>query len=229
MKRNRLILEMALLFCTFFLSGYVSQAENLGARLANFNAVSISYIVVGIPQILLTLYIIGIQGEPKLADFGVVGFTKQDPMRILAAYLGIFAILVPIFFLALSLPPAFREALTGGYRWGIQRASQLPLALAIGLVAGYREELFFRAYLLTRMDQLGVPAALSVAATALLFASGHIYEGIAGIAVTAIQGIYLAIVFLRVKNLHVVAIAHALYNFTVFCVSLFSTDLLPRT
>jgi membrane protease YdiL (CAAX protease family) len=119
-----------------------------------------------------------------------------------------------------------RRRLAGGYRWHLQDARLLPLAAAFSLLTGYREELFFRAYLLTRLRQSGLPAAAAVAASGLLFASGHAYQGLAGLAVALALGLYFAVAFTRLGNLHRVAWAHALYNLTVLAATLLG-DRLP--
>ena len=116
-------------------------------------------------------------------------------------------------------------ALSAGYRWGLQSPAQIPLALLFGLTAGYREEFFFRSYLLGRMDELGIPVALGVAVSTALFCLGHLYEGPLAVAVTAALGVLLAAAWLRCRNLHVVAIAHGAYNALVLCLGL----LLPHT
>jgi hypothetical protein len=228
MSRTHLTWEILLLFCAFFLPGYVSQAENPGARFADLPAVTSAYLIMAIPQVLLILYIIGIRKEATLSEFGVVAPDRRDPLRVLIVYAGVFALLIPFLIVSMLLPASARSVVLGGYRWSLRGASQLPIAFIFSIVSGYREELFFRSYLLTRLSQLGAPEAFSVAATAVLFSLGHLYEGPMGIAITALQGVYLAIVFLRLKNLHVIAAVHGLYNFTVFCVSLFGGSPLPR-
>ena len=62
------------------------------------------------------------------------------------------------------------RSLTRGYRWGLQSAAQIPLAILFGITAGYREEFFFRSYLLGRLEELGV-GSLAVAASTALFAA----------------------------------------------------------
>ncbi len=81
-----------------------------------------------------------------------------------------------------------------------QGYSQLPLALLFGLTAGYREEFFFRAYLLTRLDELALPVPYAVAASTALFCVGHVYEGVMGVLVAAGLGVLFASVYLRRKE-----------------------------
>lgn len=226
MNRRLIIIEMVLIFCTFFLTGYLAQGQSPTARFSDFSSVALSYLIAGIPQVLLMVFIITVYSGSPPSEFGLGSLSAHDIIRTLLSYLGVFAVLIPLGAVLFLLPDRARSILSGGYRWGLRSASQLPLALALSLLAGYREELFFRSYLITRMEQLGSPAVLSVAVTSLLFCLGHLYEGLAGLIVTAVLGAYLAIVFIKVRNLHVVAVAHGLYNFTIFCISLLAYPLL---
>ncbi len=218
MNRRLLALEMALLFAAFFLTAFLGQGTEpwepgRDSHFADISRIAASYLMIGIPQILLILYIIGIQGNGTLADFGVVPLRLRDPLLILAVLAGALAIAAPAFLLPEVLPG-------GGLRWRLENASALPSAFALCLVSGYREELFFRAYLLTRLGQIGIPAGFAVAGASLLFSLGHLYEGPIAVAVTAVQGVYLSLIFMRRKNLHVISIAHGAYNFILLCISL---------
>jgi membrane protease YdiL (CAAX protease family) len=63
----------------------------------------------------------------------------------------------------------------------------------------------------------------------MLFSAGHLYAGWVGVGFSAIVGLYFAVVFLRLRNLHTIAIAHGLYNFTVFCITLALGPLMPES
>jgi membrane protease YdiL (CAAX protease family) len=227
MNQRRIAVEIILIFGAFFLTGFLSQNQSPPVRLENMASIMWFTLVIAIPQILLILYILYLQNGRALAEFGIVGFSRKDPPRILLVYLGIFAFILPVAAVIQLLPDSARETISQGYRWSLRDAAQLPLAFVFCVVSAYREELFFRSYLLTRLGQLGVAPAPAVAAAALLFSAGHFYEGWVGIAVTAIQGIYLAFVFLRLRNLHTISIAHGLYNFTIFCLTLIIGPILP--
>ena len=141
---------------------------------------------------------------------------------------GCFAVVVPFVAVAVALPSDVTRALTQGYRWGLKDAAQIPLAVVFGLTAGYREEFFFRSYLLGRLDEVGVPVPLAVAASTLLFCVGHLYEGVLAIAITASLGVLLSAAWLRRRSLHVIAIAHGAYNTLVLCLSLVLPHALPE-
>ena len=98
----------------------------------------------------------------------------------------------------------------------------IPLALVFAVVTGYREELFFRGYLITRFTEMGVPAPAAVGVGALLFALGHIYQGSGGFAAALILGVLFGLLFVQRRNLHRLAVAHALYNALVLTASLWA-------
>jgi membrane protease YdiL (CAAX protease family) len=78
--------------------------------------------------------------------------------------------------------------------------------------SAYLEESFFRFYLLSRKEDMGIGPHRAVLVSTLLFSLCHIYEGPWGFLNSALSGVVLAYVFLRFRSLHGVAIAHALYN-----------------
>jgi membrane protease YdiL (CAAX protease family) len=87
------------------------------------------------------------------------------------------------------------------------------------MATGYSEELYYRSYLPVEFFRRGMPFAFAVFLPVLLFAAGHFYQGKAGFAVACLLGLYLTGVFRIARNLHVPAIAHGLYNFSVLLVS----------
>ena len=95
-------------------------------------------------------------------------------------------------------------------------AALQPLVLALlSLATGYREELFYRCYLVNRLIELGLPAGAGVGAAAAVFAFGHIYQGPAAVFLALVQGTVFGLLLRRGSGLHALALAHALYNFTV--------------
>ena len=87
---------------------------------------------------------------------GMRPLETRDALRLALLVIACFAIIAPFAALAVVLPREWSTALTSGYRWGLQGFVQLPLALLFCLTAGYREELFFRAYLIGRMQELAL-------------------------------------------------------------------------
>ncbi len=228
MNRRRAVLEMLLVFAAFFLSGYLGAGGRALGGPGTVSASMVSVILFGAPQILLILYILDLQPDATLGEFGVVALAARDLPGLAAVSLGTFAVLSPLILALLLFPAAGREIASSGYRWKLESPLQLPLALAFSIVGAYREELFFRSYLLTRFSQLGIPAAGAVASATALFTLGHWYEGPLGLALAGLLGIYFSVIFLKTRNLHLIALAHALYNFAVLCSSLFAGLALPN-
>jgi hypothetical protein len=92
------------------------------------------------------------------------------------------------------------------------------------LVTGYREELFFRSYLIRRFEQLKIPVWGAVTISGFLFSIGHFYQGWAGFLVSFSIGLYFGALFVYRRNLHFLAAAHGLYNIAVLLLS----DLMPE-
>ncbi len=213
-----ILFEIILLFITLFLPGFLFSYPDI----TDFNTTlyMVQFISIALPQIIFIGYLIWLQKPLKLIDFGISKPRAGDILSALLIYLGIFALLLAAAFLIRLLPRSGQQALATGFRWRLVSWSQLPLALIFSLATGYREELFFRAYLLTRFSQLGVNPYFGILACTLLFSLGHLYQGPAGLAVAFIQGIYFGLIFLYKKNIHMIALAHSLYNLTVLFVTL---------
>ena len=226
MKPSRILLEMSLFFLAFFLPGYLAQTHPPAAGPASTLAM-LQVIATGLPQFMLMVYVASLSTGRLVRNWGLVRLEPRDAVRILAVLLGCFAVVAPFVGLALALPPRFSRSLTLGYRWGLLSASQAPVALLFGLTAGYREEFFFRSYLLGRLGQLDISVAVAAVASTALFSLGHIYEGPLGVAIAAALGALFAAVYVRRPNLHVIAIAHGLYNPIVLWLSLLIPASLP--
>lgn len=226
MQPSRILLEMLLFFLCFFLPGYIVQWGAASAGPLSTLAM-LQVIVTGLPQFLLMAYVAAISSPSPQGRWGLVPLQARDALRTALLLLGCFAAVAPFVALVLALPPAWSKPLASGYRWGLASAAQIPLALVFGLTAGYREEFFFRSYLLGRLGELGVPLPLAAVASTALFTLGHAYEGPMGIAIAGALGTLLCVAYMRRPNLHVVAIAHGLYNAIVLALSIPISRALP--
>jgi len=218
----RFLLELILFFLAFFLPGYISQG-GFAANAAVGTPAMLQSILVGVPQFVLMVYVASLSRDTSLESWGFSPFRGTDALRTILVLLGCFLIFAPLSILITVLPSKVAKYLASGFRWRLGNASQVPLAIVFGLVAGYREEFFFRAYLLRRLEQFGFPAALSVVVSTLLFSAGHLYQGPLGLATAIGLGILFAVVYLKRRSLHVIALSHGLYNASVLCLSLFHT------
>jgi membrane protease YdiL (CAAX protease family) len=200
------LVEAALLFLVLFLPGYLAG----GASVPEPSSAMVQSIAFGLPQALLIVHLLW-RSPVSSRPGGLARPTRRDAVAAGIVLAGALA-LAGVFIAGQAFVPAVRALGAGGYRWSLRSAEQLPLALAFALVAGYREELDFRAYLLGRLEDAGVPPAAGVAASTGLFALGHFYEGILGVAFAAVLGLYFAAAFLRTRSLHACAVAHGVLN-----------------
>jgi membrane protease YdiL (CAAX protease family) len=226
MRYSKGIVEMLLFFLAFFLPGYIVQATG-GPAAAAGTGLLLQSITTGIPQFLLMAYVVGIRGPSSSPQWGFVRLQSRDLLRIAVLVAACFLLIVPLGALTMLLPARWAGAVVSGYRWGLQGYAQIPVALLFGLTAGYREEFFFRSYLLGRLEEMSVPLPWAVALSVALFSIGHVYEGVLGLSVAAVLGTLLSLAYLRTRNLHVVAVAHGVYNTLALCLSLVLPRALP--
>lgn len=205
-----ILAEAALLFGTLFLPGALMPA--LGTE-ADMTAVLAQTVVLAVPQFLLMVHVAGLRGDGMPASYGLSRPRPRDVLAAVAAAMILFAVSGLLSRLLAGGPAS-------GYRWRLSSPWQIPLALAAGLASGYREEFFFRPYLLRRLARAGAGTAVSVLLSTALFASCHVYEGAGGILLAVLQGIGFSALFLRVPSLHLLALAHGLYNAAALAASL---------
>jgi membrane protease YdiL (CAAX protease family) len=101
----------------------------------------------------------------------------------------------------------------------ITRYHMLPLALISCLTAAGMEEFFFRGYAWIRLKETGlngIPALLTVS---LLFAAGHLYEGIGAALFAWGSGLFLGILVIRGFSLYSLTLSHGLFNFAMILIS----------
>ena len=106
-------------------------------------------------------------------------------------------------------------------RWGDIRGNLPVYLLWLSLAwvsAGFGEELFFRAFLISRTERVfkGLPLGLFLAilTPALIFGFGHMYyQGVRGLVVTGLIGLVLGALYLLYKrNLWPLIIAHGMVD-----------------
>ncbi len=199
--------EVLVVFAALFLPGYFSApGDAFGRGLVLFLAVALF-------QTLLLLYLMSLRGPAALVRSGVRAPRAGDLLVAVAAAAALLALSASLGWVVSHLGDAARRALEPRLPV-VARAAPAALAL-LSLATGYREELFYRCYLVTRLSAMGVPAAASVAAAAAVFAVGHAYQGPLAALLAVVQGAAFGALLLRGTSLHGLALAHALYNFAV--------------
>jgi len=87
------------------------------------------------------------------------------------------------------------------------------------LLSAYLEESYFRFYLLSKREEFNLNTPSALALSVILFSICHIYEGPWGFLNAVISGAVLGFVFLRYNSFHGIAIAHTMYNISVYAIS----------
>jgi membrane protease YdiL (CAAX protease family) len=214
--------ELLIGFALFVLPGIILPPKGLGTEFNHADFLA-ALLVSGLAEAGLILYLLTHIGGRRLADYNIRRLSVRGVLFGLLSWLLVF----PFLFLAALLfsfilkymPPEWVESSLPSFRWSYTNYRLLPFTLCACLVTGYREELYFRAYLPTEFFRRGMPALPAILVPVFLFAAGHFYQGAAGFAVSGLLGIYLTGVFRAAKNLHVPALAHGLYNFCVLLLS----------
>ncbi len=240
---HRLILQLEplLLFGVLYLPGYLAQTGRINGNMFDSVTFNVSYWLIALSRIGIVLYLVLLRGavvrrdlppvediesEPEggstaaLREIGVVRFRMADLPWTLAALAVIEAFVVPVVMVSRSIDKGSIPLLRGDVHWQLGQPMMIPLVLVTSILVGYSEELYFRSYLLTILPKMGVTTAGAVVASVLLFSMGHVYEGVAGVAGAAVIGVVLSLVFLKRRSIHVIALAHGLYNFATLLLTL---------
>ncbi len=225
-SENKSPIEPILLFMVFFLPGFLFQNRQISGEIFNSTMFNLYYMVAVIPQILLLLYIINLKGSNSFRKYGITEITLKDAgygVLYALGVIGILSLIMIIMNLTAGLAPGETEGgILPAVDWKITNPAILPLVFLTTMTIGYSEELFFRSYLLTEFINRDEDNRLQVtAAVSLLFAAGHIYQGIGGFISTFIIGIYFSLIFLKTRRIHSAALGHGLYNFSVLILSVF--------
>ncbi|MDR0290777.1 MAG: CPBP family intramembrane metalloprotease [Treponema sp.] len=167
-------------------------------------------VLYNVPSFALVWYLL--LKAKSLKEWGIELPGKKDLAPFALAFPALVLIGLTISKVSLSLEeiPASPRFLPpqGIVPWGILVISSFSTA--------YLEESFFRFYLLSKREELGLGPHRAILVSALLFSLSHAYEGPWGFLNAALSGIMLAFIFYRFRSLHGIAFAHALYNILVY-------------
>lgn len=210
---------MAVLFALFVVPGLLGGTVPADFSIGRVWAVAIRNLAFA----LLVLYLLDLQRErdavlPAAPEEAIAG-------RIATAALVGAALFGSAFLIQLvgrgtatptPLPPRFAPPADAGTLGRAVYGASVAMAMAsVGVV----EELFFRAYLIYRLRQIGPGTVAAVVLSALMFASGHAYQGIAALAFAAVAGCTLGALWVRRPDLAAFAAAHSVYNIAAILIS----------
>lgn len=214
-----ILIETTILFALFYLPSYMFQSSMGDPSAFNDALFNIQLWSAYLPQIALILFIIYKNSSKSFSDYGLKKITRNDLPSIVITALGL-VILVGLLQLVLFLIPVEATA-ENPFVWDFHNTKVIPLLLISSLLTGYSEELFFRSYLYTQLEDLKLGKIHIIITVNLIFSLGHFYEGYAGGLNALILGSYFSIIFLWKRNIHIPAIVHGLYNFTALMISFY--------
>ena len=203
-------IEPLILYTVLFFR--ISLGQALPEELVNFSAnTELTRIFnYNIPSLALVWYLM-LKGK-SLKEWGITLPWKKDIVPAILAFpalllIGLTVSLVSHHFQGAAPEPRYLPPQTE-FEWVILVISCISTA--------YLEETYFRLYLLSKREEMGLGPLRAVLVSTLLFSSCHIYEGPWGFLNAALSGIVLAFAFVRFRSLHGITFAHALYNIVVY-------------
>jgi len=207
--------ETLLLFAVIFLPAYLAQRGGFDRSLLVSIGYNLEYLIIAIPQVAFLWFLIG--RRRRHGEYGLNPMHGRELLSTAALFLLLLAIAVPVVFAGAAATPEGTEV-PGAAR--LNRLSPVVIAVVAcsAVATGYREELYFRSLLFTDLTRFTGSPWSAGAASSLLFAAGHLYQGLPAFAGAAIMGGALAWWFHRKRNVHVVALAHGLYNFAILSI-----------
>ncbi len=93
---------------------------------------------------------------------------------------------------------------------------RIPVLVLYAVQNGVLEEILVIGYLLTRLEQLEVPAWLAIVVSALLRGTYHLYQGFGPFFGNAVMGLAFGVLFLRWRRVTPFIVAHALIDAGAF-------------
>ncbi|MFP4378646.1 MAG: CPBP family intramembrane glutamic endopeptidase [Spirochaetales bacterium] len=210
--------EFALLFSVLFLPGIVSQFGGVDGSLFESLYYNLQLLVVSIPQILLVISVSELRKPGSAESLGWRAPMPRDAIYAVICLVVLFFTSIGASLLASLVSPLDGMA-SEAYAWQFSSYELTPVVLISMLAVGYREELFFRAYLFDRGAEIDASPTTILIGSSLLFSLGHAYQGVAGVIVTLVLGFVLGALYMRFRNVHAVAIGHGLYNLSMLLLS----------
>ena len=215
--RRRLARETAIVYALFTLPGLVPPTAPTTVALDGtmFPALALR----NAAFTLLVLYLVDLRGERGVVFGTSLGIGKRSVLA-LAIAAGLYGLAVVVASVA-DLVPWITRPVIAPWRVPTEFGQLLGFVTAM-LAIGVTEEVLFRAYLMRRLQQLGLQSWWAVVVAALLFAAGHLYQGPTAFVFAALAGGALGLVWLRTPSIGAFAAGHAMYNTVV--VLMWSTE-----
>jgi len=207
-------IEALILYILLFLHGSIALFAGGGAEAGDFSVTTelVNIFAYFIPALILIWRLI--TKTPKI-EIWTVKPGKKDLLSFIITFP---CLLITGFFVTFigSYISGSADNITPGLP---STAAEWVLLSITCLLAAYLEESYFRFYLLTKREEFNLNAVSALALSVVLFSICHIYEGPWGFLNAVISGTILGFVFLRYNSFHGIAIAHTMYNISVYVLS----------
>jgi len=211
--------EFPILFLLLFLPSYLAQ-QPMPRGIFDSPAFLLQILIQSLLILFLTLYML--RKNPPPEELSKTALASEIEIgSILAVITGLGA----LFLLYNGLLQIIQIT---GYRQLqeepvlLTKGFMLLPALVICLCAATMEEFFFRGYGYFRMRQTGAGEVPSLIMINILFAAGHIYEGLPAAGFAFASGIFLSLALRRGVSLFSLSAAHGIFNFIMILISYLS-------
>jgi len=207
-------IEALVLYILLFLHGSLALFAGGGTEAANFSVTAelVNIFAYFIPALILIWLLI--TKTPKI-ELWAVRPGKKDLLSCIITF-------------PCLLITGFIVTIIGSYIGGPSEnitlnlpasAAEWILLFVTCFLSAYLEESYFRFYLLSKREEFNLNAGSALALSVVLFSICHIYEGPWGFLNAIISGAILGFMFLRYNSLHGIAVAHTLYNISIYIIS----------
>jgi membrane protease YdiL (CAAX protease family) len=134
-------------------------------------------------------------------------FAGKFVMEFILAFSGILFIAFFLFLLS-SVSGYFQDIIPAPQI----NPARIPVFFLVCICSAYFEEYLFRRYIPKKLTEFGVTETTSIAVSTALFGYFHAWEGILGVYNSILSALFLAFCYRRHGNIHIISLAHAVYN-----------------
>ncbi len=213
------ILEPIIILIVFFIYPFISQIK-IGYSVVDFNDINfyIKYFIGFILRFSFVILIIKLNSKYSFKDFGFKKINFYDFKYIIYIFFSlIFATFLFKFVLNFFIPQNIEPS------FSCPNKKMLWLTFILFISVGYIEEIIFRAYALVFFNKFNINKYIGLFISTTIFAILHLYQGIIATITIFFIGALLYLWYYKIRNLHILAISHALFNFFQILVYFLST------
>lgn len=208
-EERRIRREFLILLAIYLLPAVYTSAGSVSPQLFKEPQAHLGILIQNVPRILLLLYLMEMDGGDWAGRFGLRWQARRIPLQAVGTALLLLMVSVLTNLISqmagVGGEPPFKFNSPGTLAYILSAFSLLSV--------GYMEELFFRSYAISRLERLGLSSGLAILVSAVLFALGHVYQGVRGVLFALLAGLLLGYLFGRIRRIHPLALGHGVYNY----------------